>query len=162
MKRFLRWKYRSIPMGIVSAVLILCLLAGSAFAGYGFFNGSAEVTVVEPMTVVHNGIGENCYEGFSWDPETGILTLNISPSTCCDVGFYVTNNIGGDNPTGQGILTITPIVSNPYTAVTASWNPAGPVDLNPEGDSQQFDLTICADGGAPPGSYTFSIGFERS
>lgn len=53
MKRFLKKRWHSIPVGIVSAVLLVCLLAGSAFAAYTVWtHNSAEITVAESIEVL--------------------------------------------------------------------------------------------------------------
>ena len=54
MKRFFNLKWRSIPIGIVSAVLVLVLVAGSAFAVYNFQTFTTTITVEEPLTIEYN------------------------------------------------------------------------------------------------------------
>jgi len=54
MKKFFNWKWRSIPMGIVSAVLIVCLVAGGVFAAYSFAKVKVEVVVEEAIVLGYN------------------------------------------------------------------------------------------------------------
>jgi len=51
MKRFLKKKWHRIPLGIVAVVLALVLVAGSAFAGYGFLKSTLNVEVVEAVAI---------------------------------------------------------------------------------------------------------------
>lgn len=51
MKRFFKKRWHSIPVALVSALLILALTAGGAFAAYGFFTAKAEIEVVEAIAV---------------------------------------------------------------------------------------------------------------
>jgi len=54
MKKLWNWKWRSIPMGIVSAVLIVCLLAGGVLAAYNFAQVKVEVVVEEAIVLGYN------------------------------------------------------------------------------------------------------------
>ncbi len=49
MKRFFAKRWHGIPIAIISAVLLVCLLAGSAFAAYGFFKATVNVEVEEAI-----------------------------------------------------------------------------------------------------------------
>lgn len=49
MKGFFAKRWHGIPIGIVSAVLLVCMLAGSAVAGYGFFKANINATVNEAI-----------------------------------------------------------------------------------------------------------------
>ncbi|GAI43222.1 unnamed protein product [marine sediment metagenome] len=51
MTKFLKKRWHGIPLGIVSAILVVCLLAGGALAAYNFFTMPAEVTVIEGCVV---------------------------------------------------------------------------------------------------------------
>jgi len=52
MKRFLKKRWHSIPVGIVAVLMALILVAGGAFAaGYGFFTSALQVEVEEAMVV---------------------------------------------------------------------------------------------------------------
>jgi len=51
MKRFLKKRWHSIPVGIITAVLVLGLVTGSVFAAYSFFTATAQVEVVEAIAV---------------------------------------------------------------------------------------------------------------
>ena len=51
MKKLLNKKWRSIPIGILVAVMALVLVTGSVFAAYSFLTVPTEITVEEPMIV---------------------------------------------------------------------------------------------------------------
>jgi len=51
MKQFLKKRWHGIPVGIVSGVLALVLVAGGAFAAYGFLNATLSVEVEEAIAV---------------------------------------------------------------------------------------------------------------
>jgi len=51
MKRFLKKRWHSIPVALVSALLVLALVAGGAFAAYNFFTASIKAEVVEAIAI---------------------------------------------------------------------------------------------------------------
>ena len=79
MKSFLKKRWHHLPMGIVTAVLAVCLLAGGAFAAYNFFTATAEVKVGEPFTFGVNYVG---WEAPSGADMIGGYYSQSSPFTC--------------------------------------------------------------------------------
>jgi len=57
MKQFLKKRWHGIPVGIVSGVLALVLVAGGAFAAYNFAKVQVEVTVEEAIVLGYNWCG---------------------------------------------------------------------------------------------------------
>ena len=57
MKQFLKKRWHGIPIGIVSGLLALMLVAGGAFAAYSWLNFNIEVGVKEPLTIEFNTLG---------------------------------------------------------------------------------------------------------
>jgi len=51
MKGFLKKRWHSVPVGILTAVLAACLLTGGVFAAYSAWTGTATVTVDEAISV---------------------------------------------------------------------------------------------------------------
>lgn len=51
MRKFLKKRWHRIPIGILSAILAICLLAGGVFAAYDFLKTDVEVEVVEAIAV---------------------------------------------------------------------------------------------------------------
>ena len=54
MKGFLKRRWHGIPVGIITPVLLMCLLAGSAFATYTFTKVEVNVTVEEAIVLGYN------------------------------------------------------------------------------------------------------------
>jgi len=54
MKQFLKKRWHGIPVGIVSGVLALVLVAGGAFAAYNFAKVQVQVTVEEAIVLGYN------------------------------------------------------------------------------------------------------------
>lgn len=82
MKRFLRKRWRSIPIGILAVLMALILVAGSAFAAFQVFTSNTTVTVLESVEVT-----EIQAPGWFWDwhtPEEPAVEQVIYPS--CDLG----------------------------------------------------------------------------
>ena len=52
MKRFLRKRWHSIPVGIITAILVVCLLAGGVFAAYTVWTRDADISVLESIEVL--------------------------------------------------------------------------------------------------------------
>jgi len=63
MKQFLKKRWHGIPVGIVSGVLALVLVAGGAFAAYSFTKVQVEVVVEEAIVLGYNWCGYSWAEG---------------------------------------------------------------------------------------------------
>ena len=79
MRRFLRKRWHSIPVGIITAVLAMCLVAGGVFAAYNFFSATVDVTVEEPFTFGVNYVGWEAPEGADM---VGGYYSQMTPLTC--------------------------------------------------------------------------------
>lgn len=93
MKHFLKKRWHSIPVALVSALLVLALVAGGAFAAFNFFTATANVTVVEAVAV---GAWD------TWD--------NLEPYGSVDDVDIVLTADGAGNP----VVTITTAADDPY------------------------------------------------
>ncbi|MBA7701320.1 hypothetical protein ES703_110055 [subsurface metagenome] len=51
MKSFLKKKWHRLPVGIITLILLVCLVAGSAFAAYDFFISPLQVEVEEAIVL---------------------------------------------------------------------------------------------------------------
>lgn len=79
MRKFLKKRWHGIPVGIISAMLITCLLAGGALAAYQFFTATVNVEVEEPFTFGVNYVG---WEAPSGADMAGGYYSQLSPLTC--------------------------------------------------------------------------------
>lgn len=160
MKSFLKRRWHHLPIGIITAVLLACLVAGSAFAAYSFYNGTVEVTVSEPMTVEPYYVSGDV----TWDGDN--YTVDLGPGEVVRLGWDVRNH--GDVP-----LNVKPSVS-PTTAdrgnITTEWVMThdlgdGSQTVGPEtavGTAERFTLVIRANGSTAPSIYTFTVTLDRS
>jgi len=85
MKRFLNKRWHGIPLSILTAILLLCLLAGGVLAAYQVFTNTVQVGVLEPLVVTEiqaPGVGQPVYAG----GEIGISQANG--------GKYFITNLG--------------------------------------------------------------------
>ncbi len=87
MKRFLKKRWHSIPVGILTAILVVCLLAGSVLAAYKFYDYTANVEVVEAIGIQFTPEDE----GVSWDGNT-ITVEDLYPGSW-KCGLFAFTNI---------------------------------------------------------------------
>jgi hypothetical protein len=155
MKKFLAKRWHSIPIGIMVAALLVCLLAGGAFAAYAFYGGTATITVSEPMTISPYYTSPDV----TWDGNNYIVDLG--PGEVARLGWDVLNN-------GSVALNVTPLVS-PTTAnggnITTEWvmpHDVGGYQVVAPGGTERYTLKIIANGSTAPGTYIFTATFSRS
>ena len=99
MKRLLKKRWHSLPVGIITAALLLCLVAGSAFAAYTAWEGTVDVGVDEAFTVdLINGRvvsippGDPGEKLALWDENILTLTVNdLMPGECVAASINVLN-----------------------------------------------------------------------
>jgi hypothetical protein len=159
MKKFLLWKWRSIPMGIIAAVLIVCLMAGSAFAAYSFLSFTTEVSVDEPLTIEYNLQGQ--YGGDSnWHPlgDEDSLTIAGSAGDSFNIDLRINNR-------ANGALTVNTATTGDTSYFTLTGFPNGTIPAS-DGDDTVPEwsntTTLKIKGDAPPGTYSLTFSFERS
>jgi len=91
-------RWHRLPIGILTAVLVACLLAGSVFAAYQVFTSTTEVSVLEPLEVT-----EIQPPGTFWDwrnPDEPIQT---------DIEIYAGMDIGAAGYGGKYfVLNLSP------------------------------------------------------
>ena len=149
MKRFLRKRWLGLPVGIITVVLLVLALTGSALAanGYIFFRGSVDAEVREAIAV-------GAFD--SWD--------NLHPYGSDENAVWVDTPVDGEHGTGTGTLGDVTISIAPdgdayklTIATLGSGDTVGtgfvagewiviPVNLR-NGSSVALDLGATADGG---------------
>lgn len=150
MSRFLKKRWRNIPVGIISAVLLVCLLVGGVLAAYTVWEGTAQVTVDECFTVSNTGgdSGEAFGTGHNWNVSLmpgESKTLNILVSNASSVTVDANLDVSG------------------ASGLSPSWSPTNSDGYGvPAGGSKSFTLTITAPAGITPGGpYTISLTIGR-
>ncbi len=151
MKGFFKKRWHGIPIGILSIILALMLVGGSIFAALTVFNGNAEVTVEEAITVTNTDGDDHEFftggaMGASWDVslyagETKTLNVLVSNASSVDL------TIGLVFASSHGAYGVTSSVSGSSTV--------------PGGGSVTLTLTVSAAQDASPGSYTIYFAISR-
>jgi len=162
MKKLWNWKFRSIPMGIVSAVLILALVAGSAFAAYNFWSAEVSMTVVEALEVQVDGTDNTWIPWTGYAPVSDEYTFTIPdahPGESASIHVKVVND-GYANLTAAMTSTLTacPAEGSGKVTVTSEWT-SGKVVVAQSSTEAWVICSVAND--APPGAYTVQIGFNR-
>ena len=149
MRKFLRKRWHRLPIGIVIAVLAVCLLVGGVLAVYPFLTATISVVVDEPMTVEYNWPGGDV----GWLPLADEATLSIS-------------GVAGDSETFE--LKVCNAANNPINVTTTLGGNTGKFTVTglPNGSipangcwTGSVTATINAD--APVGTYTLTVTFAR-
>ena len=97
MKKFLKKRWHHIPVGIVSGLLALVLVAGGAFATYNWLNFNIEVGVKEPLTIEFNTLG--LYSDVDeWIPVGEGITLEMWGHAGNDYNIQLRINNDSRNP----------------------------------------------------------------
>jgi len=161
MKRFLERKWHGIPLVIMTAVMLVCLVAGSAFAAFNFLSLTTEIFVDEPLSIEYN-LQSNYGGDSDWHPlgDEDSMTLDRSAGDSFVMDLRITND--ADNA-----LTVNTVFSSD-TPGTLQWFtftgfPDGTAGNCPNGSTTFNDVTIDVSGAAPaPVTYTVTFSFERS
>jgi len=147
MRKFLKKRWHSIPIGVITAVFLVCALVGSVFAAYTFWSGTVDISVQECMTVSN-------LEGDSGDVVGGVWTVSMLPGETKVLYLRISN------ASSAGILVTPGFIDSSPTGVTAVW---APTDYTISGGgSKNFVLTLVASVDASPVvGATFTINFSR-
>lgn len=177
-------RWHRLPVGIITAVLVACLIAGSAFAAYNFFTATAEVTVEEALDVEFTPNDASA----TWDGTT--LTLrDIKVGETTGFMFWITNSASVDIPVtvtwtqtsgpstvlGPGGPYPVPCADswigcegggdkgnfNPRTAVVPAGAVAGWEYQGTGAPQCAIGIGFHAGHSTAPGTYTFTLDIER-
>jgi len=121
MKRFLKKRWHHLPIGIVTAVLVVCLLAGSAFAAYTFFTATVKVGVEEPFAF---GVNYTGWEAPPGADMAGGYYSQTSPFTC-SVALMAGESSHGNPNVPEAIRDLMPsltIGEEPATSIPSPYH----------------------------------------
>ncbi|GAI60353.1 unnamed protein product [marine sediment metagenome] len=164
-------RWHRLPVGIITAVLVACLIAGSAFAAYNFFTFDAQVEVLEAIDVSFTPEHDSWPGDINYDEGT-ITVTGLMPG-CWKCGFLELTNKAMDDLAVD--FDITPNPSN-YKIDVWVWGQDIGIPDAPYAELDGFSLTIpgLQTGGlgmwivveagheTPPGNYSFTIELSRS
>lgn len=161
MKSFLRKRWHHIPIGIMSVVLALVLVAGSAFAAYSFLGFTTDISVDEPLAIEYNLQGQ--YGGDdAWHllPDQDSLTIEGSAGDVFNIDLRINNRANSS-------LTVNTVITGQAGHFTFTGFPNGSVNASDGVDINSPEwgpetATIKVNGDAPPGTYSVNFSFERS
>ena len=156
MKGFLKKRWHRIPVALVSALLILVLAAGSAFAAYTFLSGSVKVEVEEAVTVSYQWPGSNVWTVFTNGAELTITDAH--PGESATIGIRVANASSADLTINM-TATVTAAPDGGWDKITVTGGPAGAVAGH---STWTGAVTGTIAGDAPHGDYTVGLAFTRS
>lgn len=149
MKKFLRKRWHRMPIGIISVVLALALVAGGVFAIITVWGGKADVVVTECFTVT-NLVGDSGnFEGVSPDI---MWSISLKPGETKTLKIRVWNSSSVAVP-----ITLSAVES--YDDITTLWTPA--IGDVPGSGSYDFTLSVTATFSATTGNYTVPISISR-
>lgn len=137
-------------------VLILTILAiavllipTAAFAATEFWQGTAAVTVTDPVSITNTG-GDGTY-----DAVTHAWAVSITGGGTKILKMTATNG----STAAYTVNAIVSPASSPDGLVTAVWSPSAKYIAG--GGSQEYTLTVTSAAGAPVGSYNFNLAFSK-
>jgi len=145
--KFLKKKWGKLPIGLIVTALLVCLLAGSAFAtnGYKFWEGEAEVTVVECMVVENLGEDDGDFDGdYVWE-------VSMNPGETKHLFVRIANN-------SDASLTVN-LSATGGGPLASSWTPSSQ-DI-PGHEYRDFTLAVTAPGNIVPDDYTVTLVITR-
>ena len=151
MRKFLKKRWKGLPVGLVVGFSALILIAGSVAAAYTFLNQEVNVTVNEPMLVEYSIDG-----GASWvTPNDGTPIAVV-----CYSGESMLINIRVTNSAHVSLNVTSDFVDSswvPVTWATVTGLPNG--SMAPGTWVYNVIATVPAD--TPAGSYTGYVVFNR-
>lgn len=175
MRRFLRKRWHGVPVGIVSGLLALALVAGGVFAAYQFASFSVDVAVDEPLQVQYNlqyniCDGQGCrVDETGWtDVEGQTVTAFFSAGDAQVLQLRVNNransplmlDVIASGNTGKFDLSALPTgVSIP---ASTGYDFGNGVDDSVAAEWTSGAIPISIKGDAPPGTYSLTFTFQRS
>jgi hypothetical protein len=140
---------KQIIMALLMVALLVAIFPINALAAETFWNGAANITVTEPITIANTG-GDGTY-----DDATHTWAVSIVGGGTKTLKMTATNN-------SASAYTVNAIVSPAASGdgkVTAAWN--SPSRYIAAGTSYEFILTVHSSTDAVIQAYSFAMSFTR-
>lgn len=154
MKRFLKKRWHSIPVALVSALLVLLLTAGGVFAWYQVTEGTAEVTIDEAISYQVTGQTSG-----SFDAETSVWTVSMYPGET-EILYMTVFNVSSADLAVVAFYTISP--DDGELTVTGNDNIELDIPVTiPGGASPPFSIEVHASGNIPIRTYNVEFTLNR-
>lgn len=152
--RLLKKRWHSIPVALVAVLLAVTMITGSVFAWYEVTQGTADVTVIEAITIANVDGDDGNFVGY--DPS--VWTVSMYPGEMKALWIEVTNASSADL---EVVATVDPISDDGLTVTgNAGISLAEPVTI-PGNSSGVFAIEVHADGDAAPNTYSFDFELHR-
>lgn len=160
MKSFLKKRWHSIPVALVSVLLVLALVAGGAFAAFTVLTGTTEVTVEEAITAEYSISGV-------WTPIPDEFVMEVDPYFPGeeDTGYYrVYNESSVELPIAVDLTAVPD--DWVITGINIAWSDSGwetwqgLVTVPAEGYAE-FTLTLAVPTDVAPGIYYIGFALAR-
>jgi len=154
MKRFLKKRWHSVPIGILAVVMALVLVAGSAFAWYAVTTGTAEVTVDEAISYEVTGQTDG-----DFNSETSVWTVSMLAGETEIIYMTVSNTSSAEL---EVVATYT--ISPPIAGITVTGNDGIALDIPvfiPGGGSGPFSIEVHAAGDVAVDIFTIEFTLNR-
>ncbi|MBA7705592.1 hypothetical protein ES703_114424 [subsurface metagenome] len=176
MKRFFKKRWHHLPIGIITAVLLACLLAGSAFAAYNFFTFDAQVEVLEAIDVSFTPEHDTWPGDINYDEGTQTITITGLMPGSWKCGYLQLTNKAMDDLTVDFDITPNPsdydidiwvwghdigIPNPPYDQLNGFSLPI-PGLLSGGLNNPGMWVVVEAGHETPPATYSFAIELSRS
>jgi len=149
MRKFLGKRWHRLPIGVITAVLAVCLLVGGVLAAYPFLTATINVDVGEPMTVEYNWSGDDA----GWLSPTEGATLSISGVAGDSKTFGLKVCNVANNP-----INVTTTLGDNTDKFTVTGLPNGSIPAN---GCWTGSVTAAINADAPVGAYTLIVTFVR-
>jgi len=163
MRKLFTGRFGRIPAALLATVLLSVLVAGGVVAatgGYTLWEGSVDVTVVEPVYIYYTLTPSGNYtsELDLGDPDPMGSSVGLIPGACVNTYFKITSGSPSD------LLIKATSTTSDEAAVTVTFNVTEimttGVIVNSSADVY-VTRSVCVNGTAPNGLYTANTGFTR-
>jgi hypothetical protein len=150
MKKLLGARWHRLPIGIITAFLLVGLVAGGVFAAVTLFSGTANVTVNEAIT-----FGEQAQAGSDGSYANGVWTVRLYPGETKTMYLAIYNASSANLPV---YVTIGASDPNLSFSVNGGTNPIS-VTAN---SGIWVPISVTANNSCPPSTgYSFPISMAR-